>query len=104
MKTGMIYGIGLGPGDPDLITIKSASILKLSKYIFFFKKKSNESRALSIVKDIIRKDSIQIALEYPITTEIDPTHKEYKINLLIFVLFVKATLFFMDRLFIFSRD
>lgn len=81
MKTGIIYGIGLGPGDPDLMTIKSASILKLSKYIFFFKKKSNESRALSIVKDIIRKDAIQIALEYPVTTEIDPTHKEYKIKL-----------------------
>ena len=36
MKTGKIYGIGLGPGNPDLITIKSYNVILKSKYIFFF--------------------------------------------------------------------
>ena len=39
MKTGKIYGVGLGPGDPELITIKAAKIIRQSKYLFFFKKK-----------------------------------------------------------------
>ena len=81
MKTGKIFGIGLGPGDPELMTLKSANLIKSSEYIFFFKKKNSASRALSIVKDIIRKDAFKIALEFPITTEIDSKQKEYKIKL-----------------------
>ena len=81
MKTGKIFGVGLGPGDPELITLKSASLIKSSEYIFFFKKRNSASRALRIVKDIIRKDAVKIALEFPITTEIDSKKKEYKIKL-----------------------
>tara|TARA_B100001027_G_scaffold48750_1_gene32166 strand:+ start:8380 stop:9108 length:729 start_codon:yes stop_codon:yes gene_type:complete len=78
MKKGKIYGIGLGPGDPELITLKSANIIKSSHYIFFFKKKNSDSRALNIVEDIIRNDAYKIALEFPVTTEIDYKKKEYK--------------------------
>ena len=78
MKKGKIYGIGLGPGDPALITLKSANLIKSSDYIFFFKKKNSESRALSIVKEIIKDNAFKIALEFPITTEIDSMRKEYK--------------------------
>lgn len=78
MKKGKIYGIGLGPGDPGLITLKSVNLIKSSDYIFFFKKKNSESRAFSIVKEIIKEDAFKIALEFPITTEIDSMRKEYK--------------------------
>ena len=78
MKKGKIYGIGLGPGDPALITLKSANLIKSSDYIFFFKKKNSESRAFSIVKEIIKDNAFKIALEFPITTEIDSMRKEYK--------------------------
>ena len=78
MKKGKIYGIGLGPGDPALITLKSANLIKSSDYIFFFKKRNSESRAFSIVKEIIKEDAFKIALEFPITTEIDSMRKEYK--------------------------
>lgn len=81
MKTGKIYGVGLGPGDPDLLTMKSFKIIRNSKYISFFKKKGNESRALNIVENIISNDAVKIALEYPITTEIDSTNKNYKLVL-----------------------
>ncbi len=78
MKTGKIYGIGLGPGNPDLITMKSYNIILNSKYVFFFKKKGNESRALGIVKDLIPHSSKKIPLEYPVTTEIDSSNITYK--------------------------
>ena len=78
MKKGKIYGIGLGPGDPALITLKSANLIKSSDYIFFFKKRNSESRAFSIVKEIIKDNAFKIALEFPITTEIDSMRKEYK--------------------------
>ena len=78
MKKGKIYGIGLGPGDPELITLKSANLIKTSDYIFFFKKKNSESRALSIVEHIIREDAFKMALEFPVTTEIDSKKRKYK--------------------------
>lgn len=81
MKLGKIYGVGLGPGDPDLITVKSSKVIFKSKYIFFFKKKGNNSRALDIVKNVIRGDAVKIPLVYPVTTEIDSTKNNYKTKL-----------------------
>ncbi len=78
MKKGKIYGIGLGPGDPELITLKSANLIKSSEHILFFKKKNSESRAFNIVKNIIRDDAFKIGLEFPVTTEIDSSNKAYK--------------------------
>jgi precorrin-2/cobalt-factor-2 C20-methyltransferase len=31
MNTGTLFGIGVGPGDPDLITLKAAKVLKQYK-------------------------------------------------------------------------
>ena len=78
MKTGKIYGVGLGPGDPELITIKAAKIIRQSKYLFFFKKKGNKGRAFEIVKNMISKDTTHISLEYPVTTEIHFSSDAYK--------------------------
>mgnify|MGYP001321981519 CR=1 FL=1 len=78
MNKGKIYGVGLGPGDSDLITIKADKIIRKSKYFFFFKKKGNKGRALEIVKNLIKKDAVQIPLEYPLTTEIHFSSKAYK--------------------------
>ena len=34
MKKGVLYGISLGPGDPDLITMKGAAILGACRHVF----------------------------------------------------------------------
>ena len=39
MIKGTIFGVGLGPGDPELITLKALNILKTNKNIAYFKKK-----------------------------------------------------------------
>ena len=36
MKKGKIYGVGLGPGDSELITVKAEKIIRKSEYFFFF--------------------------------------------------------------------
>ncbi|MEX1347661.1 MAG: SAM-dependent methyltransferase, partial [Desulfobacterales bacterium] len=33
-KTGTLYGIGVGPGEPDLITLKAAKILNQVDIVF----------------------------------------------------------------------
>ena len=81
MKKGKIYGVGLGPGDSELITVKAEKIIRKSEYLFFFKKKGNKGRAFEIVENIIRKDAIKVSLEYPVTTEVHFSSKEYKVLL-----------------------
>jgi len=54
MKEGKFFGVGVGPGDPELITVKAAKVLKTVDIISIPKAHENKSSlALSIVKDVI---------------------------------------------------
>jgi precorrin-2/cobalt-factor-2 C20-methyltransferase len=51
IKTGTLYGIGVGPGDPELITLKALKVLHQTPYIFAASSTKNSySLALSIVR------------------------------------------------------
>jgi precorrin-2/cobalt-factor-2 C20-methyltransferase len=68
-KRGKLYGIGVGPGDTELLTLKAAKILKTVPVIFSPKSsKEKESIALSIVKPVIegRNDYKKLMLVEPI--------------------------------------
>lgn len=53
-KTGTLYVIGIGPGDPELLTLKAARIIKNVPYICVPKgREEGSSLALSIVTKII---------------------------------------------------
>ena len=55
-EKGKLYGIGVGPGDTELLTLKAARILKSVPVIFTPKSsKEKESIALSIVKPILEE-------------------------------------------------
>jgi precorrin-2/cobalt-factor-2 C20-methyltransferase len=49
MKKGTLYGIGLGPGDPDLITVKGAAILSACPHVFVPRTRDGEENALLAV-------------------------------------------------------
>ncbi|MCP1199789.1 precorrin-2 C(20)-methyltransferase [Notoacmeibacter sp. MSK16QG-6] len=66
---GQLYGVGTGPGDPDLLTIKAARLLGEADVIAYFAKAGNTSNALRIVETYRRADMIEIPLLYPVTTE-----------------------------------
>ncbi len=56
VEKGKLYGIGVGPGDTELITLKAARILETVPVIFSPKSsKEKDSIALSIVKPILEK-------------------------------------------------
>ena len=64
---GKLYGIGVGPGDPDLLTLKAYKILNQAEVIFWpEKKKGAGSFAFDIIKEHIKDSKAQIVnLEYP---------------------------------------
>ena len=69
MKTGNFYGIGLGPGDPELLTLKALYTIQKADCIFVPKSDSKEdSLALEIVKDYVKGKRV-IEQVYPMTKD-----------------------------------
>lgn len=76
---GRLYGIGLGPGDPDLVTIKAARIIADVPVVAYFAKKGARGRARAILDRWLVETSLELPLLYPLTTEIhfcDPAYAE----------------------------
>ena len=53
MTRGILYGLGVGPGDPELLTVKAVRILREADVIAVPDKGSGEKTALNIVKDYV---------------------------------------------------
>lgn len=77
LKKGRLYGVGLGPGDPELITLKALNAIKSSPVIAWFAKTGRTGHARSIVEPYMPKNIIEVPLYYPVTTEIPFDHPDY---------------------------
>ena len=81
-EKGKLIGIGVGPGDTELLTLKAAKVLKTVPVVFSPKSsKEKESIALSIVKPILeeRKDYKRLMLVEPIFPMIEDKKELEKI-------------------------
>jgi len=71
-KVGRFYGIGVGPGDPELITLKAKRILSGTPVIFVPKKgEESTSYARSIISGLIKPDQEVVELVFPMLRERD---------------------------------
>jgi precorrin-2 C20-methyltransferase/precorrin-3B C17-methyltransferase len=66
--TGHLYGVGLGPGDPELITRKAARLIESADVIAFHAGVGKESNARRIAASLIPDSAVEEELRYPITT------------------------------------
>ena len=77
MKQGRLIGVGLGPGDPELLTVKAVKVIGAAPVIAFFAKKGRRGNAREIADRWIPADRIELPLYYPMTTEVafdDPVY------------------------------
>lgn len=75
--TGTLYGIGVGPGAPDLITIRGWRIITAAPVIAYPAPDSGDSFARSIMAGCIRKDHIEIPIVVPMRIERFPAAEIY---------------------------
>jgi len=75
--TGRLIGVGTGPGDPELLTLKAVRAIEQADVVAWFAKLGNTSNARAIVADLITSQ-LEEQLGYPVTTEIDRRHEDYK--------------------------
>ena len=76
-KNGTIWGVGLGPGDPELMSVKADRLLRQASHVAFFRKAGRTGQARQILGTMLRSDVVEIAMEYPVTTEIPLTDPRY---------------------------
>ena len=67
---GRLYGIGLGPGDPELLTVKAVRHLQAAPVVAYFAKAGRRGNARGIADQYISASSEELPLYYPVTTEL----------------------------------
>jgi precorrin-2/cobalt-factor-2 C20-methyltransferase len=76
--TGRLIGVGTGPGDPELLTLKAVRAITGADVVAYFAKAGNTSNARAVVADLLTPAQVELPLLYPVTTEIDRHHDDYK--------------------------
>ena len=77
-KAGKLIGVGVGPGDPELITLKAMRALGEAHMIAFFAKAGNESHSRAIAGPHLRAGVTELPLLYPVTTELPKCTNRYR--------------------------
>jgi len=112
--SGVLYGVGLGPGDPELMTLKAYRLISNAKVIAYPTLEGSESFARSIALDAIQTDVEEIIVNIPMSVERGPAQAAYDLGALMIaeklddgkdvVVLCEGIRFFMDPLCIYFRD
>lgn len=79
MTKGTIFGLGLGPGEPDLMSVRADRLLRQARHVAYFRKAGKPGQARQIVAGMLAADVVEFPMEYPVTTEIpldDPAYND----------------------------
>lgn len=65
MASGQLYGLGLGPGDPELVTLKALRLLRAAAVVVYPAPESGDSFARGIVAQWLDRGQPEIAIRFP---------------------------------------
>ena len=68
-RRGTLWGVGLGPGDPELVTVKAARLIAQADVVAYHSARHGRSIARGIAEPYLRQGQIEEHLVYPVTTE-----------------------------------
>ena len=74
---GRIICCGLGPGDPDLMSVRADREIRAARHVAYFRKKGRPGQARRIVDGLLAPDVREYPMEYPVTTELPFDGPEY---------------------------
>ena len=80
-RPGTLHTVGLGPGDPELLTLKAARVLARSPVIAFFCKRGRPGHARTIAAPHLRPGVEEERLDYPFTTELSVDDPRYLLEM-----------------------
>lgn len=68
-EPGHFWGVGVGPGDPELLTLKAARLISTADVVAYHQARTKPSNARRIVENLITPGTLEEPLVYPVTTE-----------------------------------
>ncbi len=77
-QPGRLIGLGVGPGDPELITVKALRLLRESPVVAYFVAKGKKGNAFGIIEAHLQDAQSLMPLVYPVTTEVLPAPLSYE--------------------------
>ena len=78
---GKIICAGLGPGDPDLISVRADRAIRAARHVAYFRKAGRPGQARRIVEGMLAEGAAEYPMEYPVTTEIPFDGPDYNARL-----------------------
>ena len=69
VKAGTLYGVGVGPGDPELMTVKAWRLVSTADVIAYLCANDKDSTARDIAKPFIAEVVTEIAIDMPMRVE-----------------------------------
>lgn len=66
---GRVFGVGVGPGDPELVTVKALRLVRASPVVAYFAAIGRQSNARRAVACYLDAGQCELQLTYPVTTE-----------------------------------
>jgi len=76
-EQGTLYGVGVGPGDPELMTVKAMRILARARVVAYFAKRGKNGNAHATAQPFIHPEAERLPLYYPYTVEVSPRDPAY---------------------------
>lgn len=74
---GRVICAGLGPGDPDLMSLRAARAIAAARHVAFFRKAGRNGQARAIVEGMLAPGAREYPMEYPVTTELPFDSPDY---------------------------
>lgn len=78
MMAGRLLGLGVGPGDPELITVKALRLLRAAPVVAYLVAKGKKGNAYTIIEGQLRPEQTMLPLVFPVTTEKLPPPRSYE--------------------------
>ena len=75
--SGILYGVGVGPGDPELMTVKAWRLISTAHVIAYLCANGKDSTARDIANPFIAEATSEIAIDMPMRLEREPGEVAY---------------------------
>ena len=76
-KLGTLHGVGVGPGDPELLTVKAARLIGNATVVAYLAANGKDSTARDIAKSYIPATAEHLVIDMPMRVEREPGEKAY---------------------------